>query len=398
MYEYEPLRYVSLREVNEAINYFKPLRVVERVRVEDSLGRALAKRIISTVNIPDADISHSEGFAVKAPLSKPPIELNVGKEVSENTAVFVRTGAYLPSGANAVVPRENIEVRGSKVVIMEEVGVGQEVIPGGSDIKEGEVLFELGHEVRAQDIKLLKELGFSEVDVFKKPRVAVVPTGTEFIEGGKVETSSAFVASILRLYGTEPRVQDVVPDDLNLTKKALLNALRDHDIVATIGGASIGKKDFVWKALKEIGINSPAFRGIKVHPGRVTSLATVRGKPVVLLPGFIQSTFFGLVYVLLPLVRKLAGYSSIKSHYSLGTFKLGSDVSTPPKYKDFLKVRFVYRVAEEGGVKVLESISFMIRPLIEGIGFIEINPGLIKLRKGTNVRVFGVRGVFNFIT
>ena len=181
---------------------------------------------------------------------------------------------------------------------------------------------------------------------------------------------------------------------------AVVDGLRVYDVVATIGGASIGQKDYSWRAVKSVGIDGPYFRGIKVVPGRVTSLAIVKRKPVVLLPGFIESAFTALVYVLLPLIRRLSGVPDIVAYRSIATAVVDEDLDLGTfgrKYKSFLKVRFVKLVRRDGlyTAEVIKTVSFMLSPLVKTSGYIEVPPGATGVCAGSSVTVYGVRGVFS---
>ena len=372
------------------------------VDVSDCTGRVLAEDITASYDIPERDISHVDGFAVRVQdIRDVPMKLKVSEGVvREGTAVFVRTGEPVPEHADAVIPVEAVRVEENHVIIYYRPSKGSEIIPRGVDFRAGEVVLRAGHELRPQDVKLLIDLGYDKVRVYRKPKVLVVPTGSEFVEGLRRESSSAFIKGVVSAYGADCHVSEVLPDDPAVIADAVVDGLRVYDVVATIGGASIGQKDYSWRAVKSVGIDGPYFRGIKVVPGRVTSLAIVKRKPVVLLPGFIESAFTALVYVLLPLIRRLSGVPDIVAYRSIATAVVDEDLDLGTfgrKYKSFLKVRFVKLVRRDGLyiAEVIKTVSFMLSPLVKTSGYIEVPPGATGVCAGSSVTVYGVKGVFS---
>jgi molybdenum cofactor synthesis domain-containing protein len=401
MYKYELFKYITVDNALKIIkDHIKPTNE-ETISVYDSIGRSLAQDIVIKEDIPIRDISHVDGFAVRTEdIRETPTRLKIfdGEYVPEGKAVFVRTGFPVPEGADAVIPIESTTVEGDTVLIHYKPRKGHEIIPKGVDFKGGEKIFSRGHELRSQDVKLLVDLGFDTVKVYRKPKVAVYPTGDEFLEGSLRESTSYFIKEILKFYGADPVRYNPLPDDPDYVADALSNATLEYDVIVTIGGSSVGKKDQVLKGLRKIGISEPYFRGIKAQPGRVTSLATVNGKPIVMLPGFIQSTFVGMIYVLLPIIRKMLDTDMIP-YKPLFRGIVKEDVKVGGKYKPFLRVRFVIRDDKVNEsiprIKILETISSMLSPIVKSSGFIEVPPGQAVIKAGSEVTVYGIRGVFN---
>jgi len=401
VYDYELFKYVDLQRVQNIVSTHIHSVDTEVVDVRECLGRILAESITIKEDVPSHDISHVDGFAIRVEdVRDVPAKLRIAEgAVREGTAVFVRTGEPVPDGANAVVPIEATRIEGDYVTIFYRPQKGSEIIPQGVDFRAGEVVLRAGQELRPQDVKLLIELGYERVEVFRRPKVLIVPTGSEFVEGLARESSSIFVKGVASAYGAECYIHEVLPDDPGRIAEVLKEGLARYDLVATIGGASIGQRDYSWKAVKSLGIDGPYFRGIKAVPGRVTSLAIVSGKPVILIPGFIESAFTALVYVLLPAIRRLSGASDTTAHKPLCTAVITEEVDLGAfgrKYRSFLKVKFVNLTSggELPAAEVIKTVSFMLSPLVKSSGFIEVPPGVNELRAGSRVVVYGVRGVF----
>jgi molybdopterin biosynthesis enzyme len=169
-----------------------------------------------------------------------------------------------------------------------------------------------------------------------------------------------------------------------------LSAIEEVDMLVTIGGAAIGKKDPVWRALKGIDGFSIGFRGIKMKPGRVTSLAWIGEKPVVLIPGHFQSLIVGLAYVLLPIVRAMSGLNP-EARRKICEAKLSEEIGDE-KYKSFRRIVFVKILKDEVAIPLIAK-SFCRKPVVKADGFIEIPEGMAHLEEGTKVKVFWISGL-----
>ena len=391
-------KYVDVGYVRSFItDNVAPIGDVEKVGLDKAYGRVVAVDVRVNEDVPPRELSHVDGFAVRVEdIGRVParLRLSKGSSLGAGEAVPVRTGWPVPSGSNAVIPVESVRIDGGFVKVFYKPPRMYEVIPKGIDFRRGEVVVSRGAELMAQDVMVIASLGYEAVDVVRRPVVTVIPTGTEYVEGGGREFTSYLVCSVLRAYGALCRREQPVPDDVGLIARAVDEALRASDAVATLGGASIGNTDFTWRAVTSL---RPAkyFRGVKMQPGKVTSAAIVKGKPVVLLPGLPESAFAGLTYVLLPVVRRLLGLP-MDPKIRLGYGVIGRDSYVGGKYLPFMRTRFVKGVGEgdEGMpvVEVIESISYMVSPMLRSLGFIEIPPHAGLLRRGEVVALYGIRG------
>jgi len=342
-------KYVSLEEVHQLIRNIAK-RSEEVVDIFQAYNRVLAENIVSDVDIPPNDVSHVDGYAVRAEdtlqasISSPVLLKIVEKNsISTGETTYVSTGHALPIGANAVIPIERVKVKEDFIEVYHYMRPYENVTRAGSDVKKGDIIFKIGHVLHAQDIKLLIDMRKWHIKCFKKPVVALISVGSELTRqieetNKKFDSTGIMLSILIKENGGIPLDIGLAPDDIVIIKKLLKKGLKEADIIVTIGGASIGEKDHVWEAINSLNTPEITIRGIKIHPGRVTSLSVVNGKPIIALPGHIQSTLAGFCLVLLPLIQLMNGLP--EPYY----FKLRAKMSRKMIVKEFLpfkRIRFV---------------------------------------------------------
>jgi molybdenum cofactor synthesis domain-containing protein len=396
--------------IKRALDVIKP--ETEDVSIFHAYNRVLAEDIISEINIPPADVSHFDGYAIKSEdtthINQAPLTLRVvGRsfldreykgEIRSGEAVYVSTGCTLPKGTNAVVPIESVAEKGEMIEIRRKVKNYENVTPAGSDIKSGEIVLKRGQILRAQDIKLLADIKRWRVKVFKKPKVAVLSIGNELtnkideVDIKKFNSHGLMLSILIEEAGGIPIDMGVLPDDKLSILNALKKGLKKANMVATIGGASVGYKDLTWETVREFG-SEVVLRGIKVQPGRVTSMALANHQPIVMLPGHIQSMLVGFYFVLLPIINHIQGLSLL---YSLRTLRarVSQDISVK-EFKPFKRVRFVKLTwdGEEYTAEPLLGDSSLLNIVVRADGFIIIDEGREIVKKGEMVNVKLVKGL-----
>lgn len=385
------------------------MRKIGTVQTKKALGHILAEDAVSRKDVPSFDIAHYDGYAIRSSDTKyagptRPLTLKVLGEmsildkpsrfqVSGGEAIHVPTGAPLPEGADAIVPVEQVRKKEDFITIIKPIDEGYHVTPKGSDIRKGEVVLKAGNELSGRQVKVLLDSGIYEVRVFRKPMVCILPMGSELTddpdeEDKRLETHSHLVAYLVEENGGRALRKPPTPDDPERVKERLNEASREADIIVTIGGVSVGPKDFTWKQARQAGEVRLEVRGLRVQPGRTTSII-FSDKPLILLPGLIQSTLSGSIFVLLPLVRRLAGLSP-SPLYPKHKVKLARDVRVP-LFKPFKRIRLVRKIDE--GIEVLKYESSACGVLLKADGVIIVPEYVEELKRGEEVTVFGVRGL-----
>jgi molybdenum cofactor synthesis domain-containing protein len=357
---------------------------VIELELRKAVGYRIAMDIHATNDVPSEDIAHFDGYAVRGLES-----CNLFKVVPEEKesldfceAKYVDTGSRVPDNAEAVIPLEVIEVSEQYVRVFKRFRKGFGIIPKGSDFRRGMLVIKRGESIRPVHIKILSDLGLNEVKVFKPLRISVIVTGDEYVFEGRVESLSHIVESFISMLRLGVIVEKtVIEDSVERISLRFKELLAESDVVISIGGTSVGRKDFSYKALQEL---NPvyAFRGIATHPGRRTSGGVVNGKPVILLPGLVQSCLTGMVFITSPLLSEIYGSKFTLPHYKA---TLLEDYECP-QFVEFKRLRFVKSV--ESGVKViLGSESAHGFPLLSA-EFIIIEKGISKMPSGSIVNVY----------
>jgi len=305
-------RLPSTTEAFQAINALcPPIQRTGSLPLVDSSERVLSSDITSQANLPAFNRAAMDGFAVRAEDTKSaslqaPIYLALGE-----SAVPIRTGLEVPQGFDAVVMLEDAMVRGKDVELMAEVHKGENVSPVGEDVKVGDVILREGHRLRPPDIALMAALGIKEVEVYIKPKIIIIPTGGELVPrwsrplnpGEVYETNGLMTELYARRWGCEPRLLGIVPDDPKKIREAIESNL-DSDMVLVIGGTSVGEQDYASKVVGSIG--KLLIHGIRMAPGKPTTLGSVRDKPVVCLPGNPVAAFAALYLLVRPCLKRMA--------------------------------------------------------------------------------------------
>ncbi|MFQ6126877.1 MAG: molybdopterin molybdotransferase MoeA [Candidatus Heimdallarchaeota archaeon] len=327
----------------------------EEVALERSTGRVLAEDIVSKVNIPDQRRAVFDGYAIRsadiqnASLETPVTLKIVGKTfsgglrcemASSGEAVYTACGATVPDNADAVIKVENTRLLEDRIQILSPVKLNQNITRIGEDVKKGGLILKKGYPLRPQDVGLLAGIGMSSVKVFKKPRVGIISVGDELVESGrkrKIANNYALIASALvSELGGSPKLLGVAPDDINQIKGIISKAVREMDIVATIAGCSVGVKDLVPDAIEALG-GKIVFHGVKLSPGSPMGVGTVKGKRVIMLPGYIASAYAAFYLLLAPIIAMLSGLA-VKSSLPTIKAKITHDVKAKP-VATFLRVR-----------------------------------------------------------
>ncbi|MEM4914276.1 MAG: molybdopterin molybdotransferase MoeA [Desulfurococcaceae archaeon] len=391
----QPLfKYAELSLVKKIIaDSFEPLGV-EVLHVKRAVGRYIAEDITAPVDLPNFSISHVDGYAVSE-CDSTVYRVVKGDLKNPCEAVYVNTGEPVPEGALFVAPVEAVRVLGNDYIeVHGKHKKHEEIIAKGSDVQRGFRICRRGDLITPSLAKLLIDLGFEEIKVYRRPRVLVLPVGSEFTSNLKRESSSSMVKAMCESVGAVVNVEEPVEDSIEIVRSVVENALSEHDAVVTIGGVSLGEHDVTLTALLSISGSTMLVRGLRVQPGRTTSLVLVKGKPVVLLPGLVQSTVSGSIFLAQPLIKRLQGSEPV-AHYPVGYYKLAEDYVYKGRFLSFTRIRFAKLVnTEDLEVVIEEAPSPLQRVIYTSYGFVLIEPGVSLLRKGTLVKLYRSPGLY----
>jgi molybdopterin molybdotransferase len=301
---------ISIHEAIDAVlGAARPLPA-EDVPLLEALGRASASEIVSPEAVPSFDNSAMDGYAVRgAELEGGRREFRVvveipagrwaGEEVGAGQAAKIMTGAPLPPGVDTVVQVESTEQRGETLVVREAPESGSNVRRAAEDVAVGDVLFPRGTRLGPAELGLLVSVGCESLAVARRPRVAILATGSELrlpgqpLAPGQIRNSNSFTAhGQVLAAGGEPVLLGIARDDMDETRRLLSDAL-EHDVVITSGGVSVGEFDFVKQVQDELGVER-RFWGVATKPGKPLAFGTrgdtlvfgVPGNPVAAMVSF----------------------------------------------------------------------------------------------------------------
>jgi len=309
---------------------FSPKPVgVEHVHLSEALDRVLAEDVVAAMDVPPFDRATVDGYAViatdtfGADEDRPVIlklcgHVSVGElpsvVVEKGTAAEIATGAPLPGGADAVMMMEYSVQQGDDLLIYSPVSRGENVMKAGSDIHRGETVLKRGQMPSSREVGMLAALGLTKVNVYTRPKVAIVSTGAEIVEPGKplppgkiYDTNAYSLSAAVLECGGEPILLGTVPDEADQLRAALNKALILADIIVTSGGVSVGPTDIIPRVLNELGKPGVLVCGIASKPGKPTTIAIVEGKPVFSLPGHPTSSLFMFYLFARPVIYSMAG-------------------------------------------------------------------------------------------
>jgi molybdopterin molybdotransferase len=370
---------------------------VERVSLADAARRVLAEQAAAVVDLPPFPSSAMDGYAVRSadtPGRLPVVQrIAAGapatRPLAECEAMGIATGGMVPEGADAVIQHELVVEEDNTIAIQDPVAAGDNVRPVGRDVSAGAVVVPAGVRLGPAQIGALAAAGVSEVACGRRPRVAVLTTGTELRPPGSplgpgevYEANGVMLAAQLAAEGAVVTRLGAVADDQDEHRKALVEGL-EHDVLVTSGGVSVGPHDLVRQVESELGVEEIFWR-VAVRPGKPVSFG-VRGATLVFgLPGNPVSTLVGCELFVRPALRAMQGASDPGPTFAAGC--LAVDVARNSARDDLLRAR---ATIGDGGV-VLEPVSgqesHMIVRAAEANALVLVPRGEGQLQAGSVVR------------
>lgn len=336
----------------------------ESVRREEAFGRVLALDVAAPFDVPEADNSAMDGYAVRA--GDLPGRLRVTgtiqaghpaqSRVEPGTAMRIMTGAYVPEGADTVVQVELTDGGVDEVNVGKALASGANIRRRGSDMRAGDVVLHRGARIGAAEVALLAGVQQQTVDVGRRPEVAILSTGDELIDAGEprafgriVNTNAPLLAALVRDAGATPRLLGIVRDTREATIAALQSA-SSSDFILTSGGVSVGAFDFVKEALDALGAQM-RFWKVAMKPGKPVVLSRLGDSICFGLPGNPVSCFVSFHLFVAPALRKAAGEEG-----SLLPPMVRGRVTAPLRATD-RRVYFRARVVAQDGELLAEPLA-----------------------------------------
>lgn len=345
------------------LNEIKATDQTEQVSLEDAMGRVLAQPVTSQLNIPPADNSAMDGYAMKA---SDAVSGNTLKQVAvvyaghpytgpvnQGECVRIMTGAPLPADVDTVIMQENTQANDEQITLLQDANAGSCVRRAGEDIQTGQTVLQPGRRLRASDIGLLASVGCATVTVFKTLTVALLSTGDELkpvgstlADGQFYESNGPTIKAALKKLGVTVLDYGIIPDDLEQLTHAFADANEKADVVITSGGVSVGDADYTKDVLEKLG--KIQFWKLAIKPGKPFAFGHLSDSYFIGLPGNPVSALVTLHQLARPMLRKLSG-AEAEQPLRLSAVAIDTLKKSPGR-TDFQ--RGVYQVNAQGQLEV----------------------------------------------
>jgi molybdopterin molybdotransferase len=383
----------------------RPVQEIEQVATLEANGRVLARDQASTIDVPSADNTSMDGYAVRAAdcvnggavlrVAQRIPAGQVGAALEPGTAARIFTGAMIPAGADAVVMQEQCELIGEMVTIRHTPASGEWIRRTGEDIAAGATILAAGTRLRSQELGLAASVGLASLPVRRRLRVAVFFTGDELtmpgeapggvLAPGAIYNSNRFtLRALLENFGCVVNDFGIVPDTLDATRATLREAARENDLIITSGGVSVGEEDHIKPAVEAEGRLN--MWQIAVKPGKPLAFGEVRKDDAntaffLGLPGNPVSSFVTFLLFVRPFLLRLQGATGPVEPRA---WMLRADFNLPKadRRNEFLRAR----VNAGGGLDLFPNQSSgVLTSTVWGDGLIDNPPGRI-INEGDIVR------------
>lgn len=325
----------------------------ELLPLADTHRRIAAADIASTIDVPPADNSAMDGYALTAACQSPPWSLPISQTLAAGTppsplqpgtAVRIFTGAEIPPGANAVVIQEECERDEDQVTIKAAVRPGDNIRPRGQDIGLGQTLVHQGEILTSLHLGLLASCGVHQLEVARRPQVALLSSGAELVEPGQplgpgqiYNSNMSMLRALLQEWGCDLSAPICVADDLDSTCAALETSANSADLIISTGGVSVGDADHLKAAISRLG--ELDLWKVNMKPGKPLAFGRI-GKastPILALPGNPVSAFITAAIFVKPFIEGLYGrpYRELSFSEAPAAFSF----ERPRQRAEFLRVR-----------------------------------------------------------
>lgn len=324
---------ITVTEAQRIVASQVPSGPKREIALREGRGLVLADTLLSPIDSPSFDSSAMDGFAVRrvdteGAAKERPVALRVVETIAAGTvptrrlssreSARIMTGAMIPPGADGVIPQEEVVESGSDTIsVSRSVARGENILRRGEELKRGEVALQRGAPLNPAAIGFLASLGIERVPVFAKPRVAIVPTGSELVQSfsewspGRVfESNSAALSAALRELSIESEIVPPVTDSEGDLKGVLGGLFETADFVLITGGVSVGRFDFVRGVLADLGVETLFWR-VAQKPGKPLFFGRKEDRFVLGLPGNPASSLVCFYEYVRPALRRWLGFREL---------------------------------------------------------------------------------------
>ncbi len=366
---------------------------LETMNLAGAFGRFLAEPIRSTVDLPPADNSAMDGYAVRSQDLAPacaetPVGLRLigvapagivfDKTVDKGACVRVFTGSILPRGADAVVMQEDVkhdDRDASRILFIDKTAPWENCRLRGEDVKSGALIAAAGEKLTAVRLSFLAAAGITSVRAARPPVVGLLATGNELREPGAplppgaiYESNRTGLAALAAQAGAIPKIYPLIPDDLAATKSALERAMTECDAVITTGGVSVGEADWVKAAFTEIGGQLDLWK-VAMRPGKPFAFGRWKEKLFFGLPGNPVSALVTFMVLARPALLRMQGARDVLAPTMCAT--LSEPLANPGQRRHFMRVAVD---ARGGATSAGNQSSHILSAMADSAGLVDVPP------------------------
>ncbi len=403
---------LSREEFESLLLSFAPTPI-EVKSISDAYGLVLGEDILSPENLPPANRSCMDGYAVHArdvfgaTESNPAYleqcaQLRVDEApdftLKKGDCAAIPTGGTLPDGADAVVMVEHTQELGAGTIEVRKSSTpGEHTMLKGEDAAKGEKIYEAGHSVRFQDVGLLAALGIGSVKTHRKPRVGIISTGDELVEieapprvGTIRDVNSHTLRCLVSKAGGIPTNYGIVRDKLDKLETTLAKAIAENDLIILSGGSSVGMRDLTVRAIESMDNSEILAHGVAISPGKPTILGKAGSKPVLGLPGQVTSVQIVMLSIVMPFIRHLMGQRNSFDCRDRPILLAELERNTPSKQgrEDYVRVKLKHR---KGNIPLAEPVygkSGLLKTMIKAEGLMIIPADMEGSYAGEQIQVW----------
>lgn len=386
---------IPLSRAIEIIDENQRFCSTEIIDLNDAYLRVNSKDISSLHDAPPFDRSAMDGFAVIAEDTFGASQSNIlelkivddicagsfsKKELKSGEAIRIATGAPIPSGANAVIMEEYTTFEGSELKIHASVYPQENVSPLGEDIKKNSVVLNEKSLIRPQELAIISSAGYPEIEVYKKPKVKVIITGSELVEPSDVVDYSKIINSNKYAIKSmaESTLSDVdavhCDDDMDLIKEELINSYKDYDVIITTGGTAISKADLIVDAVDDLG--EVLIHGVSIRPGKAFAFGKIDETPIFMLSGYPVAA---MVQFDIFVRHFLFKHQNISYNPRIEKIKSNEKIFSNLGRTDYLRAYSSYESVEN----ILNRGSGIVRSMVEANSYVIIKENTEGIDKGS---------------
>ena len=387
--------YLDTKPVEEAaelyLNALRPVVTIqyETIPVTESLNRVTRHATYAKYSSPLFNASAMDGIAVISERTVAATEVAPVTLKEKEDYIVVDTGDPIHPPYDAVIMAEDLVETKDGVQITASAAPWQHVRPIGEDIVAGEMILPSRHKIRPIDVGVLLSAGITRIEVVKRPRAAIFPTGTEIIEpedtpreGSIIESNSRMFENMVIEAGGEARRFPPIIDDYEQIRDHIAKAACEYDMVIVNAGSSAGTEDYTVHVLRELG--EVMVHGVAIKPGKPVILAVVEGKPVIGLPGYPVSAYIGFENFVLP-VLAMMGQMALKKN-EVVTASVSKRLVSSLRHKEYVRVK-VGKVGDKMVAAPLASGAGAAMSLVRADGFCVIEQNSEGVEAGEPVQV-----------